>query len=162
MVCQTPNVNIDSVRTQNSMYYFLCRHLGLVRATMIWVDHPHSKVHGANMRPIWGRQDPGGSHVGPMNFAIWAAYASRFPSLKRCKAISNHHAELLVTNKLHELYCTMQVSCYSYYTNYTQEYVSTYYCVYHGAWASERPYHSLTHWSQLTHIHQKLDHHWFR
>ena len=23
------------------------------------------------MGPIWGRQDPGGSHVGPMNFAIW-------------------------------------------------------------------------------------------
>ena len=30
-----------------------------------------SKVHGANMGPIWGRQDPGGPHVGPMNFAIW-------------------------------------------------------------------------------------------
>ena len=23
------------------------------------------------MAPIWGRQDPGGSHVGPMNFAMW-------------------------------------------------------------------------------------------
>ena len=33
--------------------------------------YPDSKVHGANMGPIWGRQDPGGSHVGPMNFAIW-------------------------------------------------------------------------------------------
>ena len=31
---------------------------------------PNSKVHGANMRPIWGRQDPGGLYVGPMNFAI--------------------------------------------------------------------------------------------
>ena len=30
-----------------------------------------SKVHGANMGPIWGRQDPGGPHVGPMNFTIW-------------------------------------------------------------------------------------------
>ena len=34
-------------------------------------DIPDSKVHGANMGPIWGRQDPGGSHVGPMNFVIW-------------------------------------------------------------------------------------------
>ena len=34
-------------------------------------DNPDSKVHGANMGPIWGRQDPGGPHVGPMNFAIW-------------------------------------------------------------------------------------------
>ena len=32
---------------------------------------PNSKVHGANMGPIWGRQDPGGSHVGPINFVIW-------------------------------------------------------------------------------------------
>ena len=23
------------------------------------------------MGPIWGRQDPGGPHVGPMNIAIW-------------------------------------------------------------------------------------------
>ena len=33
--------------------------------------YPNSKVHGASMGPIWGRQDPGGPHVGPMNFAIW-------------------------------------------------------------------------------------------
>ena len=23
------------------------------------------------MEPIWGRQDPGGPHVGPMNVVIW-------------------------------------------------------------------------------------------
>ena len=28
---------------------------------------------GPNMGPIWGRQDPGEPHVGPMNFAIWDA-----------------------------------------------------------------------------------------
>ena len=33
--------------------------------------YPDSKVHGVNMGPIWGQQDPGGPHVGPMNFAIW-------------------------------------------------------------------------------------------
>ena len=32
--------------------------------------YPDSKVHGTNMGPIWGRQDPGGPHIGPMNFAI--------------------------------------------------------------------------------------------
>ena len=32
---------------------------------------PDSKVHGANMGPIWGRQDPGGPNVDPMKFAIW-------------------------------------------------------------------------------------------
>ena len=35
-----------------------------------WIN-PDGKVHGANMRPIWGQQDPGGHHVGPVNFAIW-------------------------------------------------------------------------------------------
>ena len=31
---------------------------------------PDSKVHGASMGPTWGRQDPGGPHVGPMKLAI--------------------------------------------------------------------------------------------
>ena len=39
-------------------------------------SHPDSKAHGANMGPIWGRQDPGGPHVGPMNIAIWAVYCA--------------------------------------------------------------------------------------
>ena len=34
------------------------------------LHNPVSKVHGANMGPISGQQDPGGPHVGPMNFAI--------------------------------------------------------------------------------------------
>ena len=33
--------------------------------------NPNSQVHWANMLSIWGRQDPGGPHVGPMNLAIW-------------------------------------------------------------------------------------------
>ena len=32
---------------------------------------PESKVHGAKMGPIWGRQDPGRPHVGHVNLAIW-------------------------------------------------------------------------------------------
>ena len=39
-----------------------------------WVcgDTPDSKVHGTNMGPIWGRQDPDGPHhVVPMDFALW-------------------------------------------------------------------------------------------
>ena len=34
-------------------------------------NSPESKVHGANMGLIWGRQDQGGPRVGYMNFAIW-------------------------------------------------------------------------------------------
>ena len=33
-------------------------------------DFPDNEVHGANMGPMWGRQDPGGPHVGPMNKTI--------------------------------------------------------------------------------------------
>ena len=32
---------------------------------------PGSKVHVPNMGPIWGREDPGGPHVGPIHLAIW-------------------------------------------------------------------------------------------
>ena len=32
---------------------------------------PDSKVHDAIMGSIWGREEPSGPHVGPMNFAIW-------------------------------------------------------------------------------------------
>ena len=39
---------------------------------------PDSKVHGANMGPIWGRQDPGGPHDGPMNIAIWVDIHATF------------------------------------------------------------------------------------
>ena len=42
------------------------------RRERVWLHvSPDSKVHGDNMGPTWGRQDPGGPHVGPMNFAIW-------------------------------------------------------------------------------------------
>ena len=38
---------------------------------LIWYyNTPDSKVYGANMGHTWGRQAPGGPHVGPMNFAI--------------------------------------------------------------------------------------------
>ena len=47
------------------------------------MSYSDSKVHGANMGPIWGRQDPGGSHVGAMNFVIWA-YPCCIGILLRC------------------------------------------------------------------------------
>ena len=49
--------------------------------------YPDSKVHGANMGPIWGRKDPGGPHVGPMNFAIWVGYWGIWKSI----AAANNH-----------------------------------------------------------------------
>ena len=34
-------------------------------------DYLDSKIHEAHMGPTWGRQDPGGPHVGHMEIAIW-------------------------------------------------------------------------------------------
>ena len=42
----------------------ICHHLATISQAL-----PDNKVHVA----IWGRQDPDGPHVGPMNFVIWAA-----------------------------------------------------------------------------------------
>ena len=53
------------------MYYAKFREVSKPREEVLTNNIPDSKVHGANMGPIWGRQDPGGPHVGPMNFAIW-------------------------------------------------------------------------------------------
>ena len=39
----------------------------------IWDDFLDRKVHGANMGPTWGRQDPDGPHVSPTNFVFWVA-----------------------------------------------------------------------------------------
>ena len=46
--------------------------------------YPDSKVCGANMVPIWGRQDPGGPHVGLMNLAIWVVLTSIKHLFVRC------------------------------------------------------------------------------
>ena len=46
----------------------------LTRLTGYTGTIPDSKVYGANMGPTWGRQDPGGAHVGPMKLAIWEEF----------------------------------------------------------------------------------------
>ena len=46
-------------------------HLTGLGITTVKINYLDSKFLGANMGPIWGRQDPGGPHVGPMNIAIW-------------------------------------------------------------------------------------------
>ena len=56
--------------------------LTTITGTTILVPYPDSKVHGANMSPIWGRQNPGGPHVGPMNVAIWVDSSYGYPLFK--------------------------------------------------------------------------------
>ena len=58
---------------QHILYCMAAGHLSSHRFLHA-LDYPDNKVYGANMGPIWGRQVPGGPHVGPMNFAIWAGH----------------------------------------------------------------------------------------
>ena len=43
----------------------------------LWTDHDN-KVYGADMRPTWGRQDPGWPHVGLMDPAIWVEWIALY------------------------------------------------------------------------------------
>ena len=54
------------------------------------MNDPNSKVHDANMGPIWGRQDPDGPHIGPMNFAISGSFAPSLPDsrMRQTRAFS--------------------------------------------------------------------------
>ena len=62
-VCHRAFVPVPTIASIVVMQY-------ITKQTTIQV-FPDSKVHGANMGPIWDRQDPGGPHVGHINLAIW-------------------------------------------------------------------------------------------
>ena len=62
------DVIITSIERHYSIYWTSSQTRNFVSGPYI---NPDSKVHGANMGPLWGRQDPGGPHVGPTNSAIW-------------------------------------------------------------------------------------------
>ena len=64
--------------------------------------NPDSKVHGTNKGPIWGRQDPGGPHVGSINFAIWISIST--PS------DDDRLIRILVP---HEIFCSIQYYVWS-------------------------------------------------
>ena len=50
--------------------------VGFDTILFIYTD-PDSKVHEANMGHIWGRQDPGGHHVGPWTLLSGEVYIFR-------------------------------------------------------------------------------------
>ena len=57
---------------------------------------PDSKVHGANMGSIWGRQDPGGPHVGPENVAIWVSFSFQW-----------YNTSVMIDCLFNSLFCVM-------------------------------------------------------
>ena len=56
-----------------------------VTGKSLWLERfPDSEVHGVIIRPIWGQQDPGWPHVGPMNFPIWGYIRTPMFSVNQC------------------------------------------------------------------------------
>ena len=81
LVKRVPGMSRGSTDHDNqcSMWFLSPCHQHWVIVTKV-INYPDSKIHGANIGPIWGRQDPGGPHVGPINFAIWVHSAVVFVS----------------------------------------------------------------------------------
>ena len=70
---------------------------------------PDCKIHGTNVGPTWGRQDPDGPHVGPMNFVLWGQYAAELDNslvFRRCSCNLK-----LITFKLISRMDILNVSC---------------------------------------------------
>ena len=67
------SLNRKSYRKFTLSYFSVTcfKHVGCFDQSARSIESRCVTVNGANMGPIWGRQDPGGPHDGPMNFAIW-------------------------------------------------------------------------------------------
>ena len=53
------------------------------------------------MGPTWGRQDPDGPHVGPMNLAIW--------DLVSCSTILTEHAHYPIYTIINSVYVYLRM-----------------------------------------------------
>ena len=78
-----------------------------VRSGLPVHSNPDSKVHGANMGPIWDWHGPGGPHVGPMNFDNWEVLHAISGHKKRWSLIVKHwqartewHVDEIVRKKI--------------------------------------------------------------
>ena len=58
-----------SIHLRQTSSYLIDDYVSEIPLTVIGSNRSREQVHGANMGPTWGRQDPGGPHVGPMNLA---------------------------------------------------------------------------------------------
>ena len=75
---------------------------------LICVLLPDNKVHEAGMGPTWGRQDPGGPHVGPMNFAIRAGINLTIAVQAMLIAFYVHRITILLTSSIRLPWCYVQ------------------------------------------------------
>ena len=72
------------------------------------IKYPDSNVHEVKMRPIWGLQDPGGPHVGPMNVAIWVS--NRHAMWALCYGYDDRMGNIITqVNYLHIIFSERQL-----------------------------------------------------
>ena len=79
-------------------------------------NYPDSNVHGGNMGPIWGRQDPGGPHIGPMNLAIlvgkfWVHEFSQQPLYGAIFWVTPGYTYVYLTTHIRRSYIISLTSC---------------------------------------------------
>ena len=60
------------------------------------IQSPDSKAHGGNMEPTWGRQDPGGLHVGHVKLAIWEDIESIVSVARPTRVVYNNNSYYMV------------------------------------------------------------------
>ena len=69
----------------------ICGHqLWVVKNEFLNAVSSDSKIHGTNVAPTWGRQGPGGPHVGHTNLAIWVGFHLNRGMLDNEKATWDH------------------------------------------------------------------------
>ena len=76
----------------------------------LWT-YPDSKVHRANMGPIWGRQDPAGPHVGPINLAIWVCLCVCLCTRAFRKTNMYHHGVEIIKSKVTNMLVPIYLYC---------------------------------------------------
>ena len=102
-------------------------HMLFQKISFRWViNNPDSKVHGANLGPIWGRQDPDGPHVSPMNFAIWEGTSEAWACTTASNLCSNGLIVILRT-----LTKTIVGTCYFWIRCFE---MSIFACFVHSTW----------------------------
>ena len=99
-------------QTTNIRRYIISRVTKALACHHTFHFKPDNKVHRANIEPIWGRQDPGGPHVGPMNFVIWGPLAP-FERVKVDNWCQKKHHNFQLNSQSHCKYAWWWWNCFT-------------------------------------------------
>ena len=105
-----------SITKMTPCYWYNDSHYNLRQCAnpLTWYTHavPDSRVHGTNVGPTWGRQDPGGPHVGPMNYAIWGSvvwggkkFMNKSMNLEFSVGSNLWYSSIIWSNTCQSVYC---------------------------------------------------------